>query len=265
MNAIYSYNANVFLSLADCVSSSKNFGLIVTVRGDKVNGASKFTHQITVTISEIMQGEPLVMGVGEYGVSTTRSEDRPLSLVHTIGGMEYWPEGTRRLPVGAKVFSIGETTFLSKLQKRVDELMLPVLQQRTISSIIGANWSQTVNYHHTVSGQDRIHSKTALLTFGQIFEFYKNARGVVDFGHFTTLKDLATNCSMSLGRGVVNFHTQTRASGRSDKRHGDQARSDSGKLTALERQVADQAKQIADQAKQIAELRAMMQSMMARR
>lgn len=152
-------------------------------------------------------------------------------------------------------FCISGDIFLQRVLEKADA----VLKSSTISSIVGANWSEVVNRYGTVSGQDRIHPKTALLTFGGIFEFYKNEQGVVDFGHFTSLKDLATNCSMSFGRGVLNFHTQARAPTKPHKfRDQAAARSDSGKLAALEMQVQEQAKQIA-------ELQAMVQTLMLRK
>jgi hypothetical protein len=71
----------------------------------------------------------------------------------------------------------------------------------TISAIVGPFWSCTQNAFGSISGQDRVHPKTGLITIRQLLTFYKNADNKVDFAHFTTLKDLATNCSMNLRKG----------------------------------------------------------------
>lgn len=68
---------------------------------------------------------------------------------------------------------------------------------KTISALVGPFWSCEVNKYGSVSGQDRVHPKAGLLTVRQILEFYTNADGEVDFGHFTQLKDLVNNRSMN--------------------------------------------------------------------
>ncbi len=93
----------------------------------------------------------------------------------------------------------------------IDEIFTPEVKSKTISSVLGANWSQHTNSYGTVSGQDRIHPKTGLLTLGQIFDFYTTVDKKLDFQHFTTLKDIAINCSMAMGRGVKNTHRQVQS------------------------------------------------------
>ena len=71
------------------------------------------------------------------------------------------------------------------------------LADMTISALVGPFWSCAVNGYGSVSGQDRVHPKAGLLTVRQILEFYTNADGEVDFGHFTQLKDVVNNRSMN--------------------------------------------------------------------
>jgi len=64
---------------------------------------------------------------------------------------------------------------------------------RTLSSYIGSQWNPAYDHH-----SDRLHPKTGLLTLQQIIDYYTRPNGKLDFDHFTSLKDIATNCSMNI-------------------------------------------------------------------
>ena len=97
-------------------------------------------------------------------------------------------------------------TVKSALEFKLEDIFTSAVRNKTISSVMGANWSEHRNGFGTISGQDRIHPKTGLMTLGEILDFYMKEDGSYDFKQFTTLKDIANNCSMSKARGVKSFH-----------------------------------------------------------
>ncbi len=99
------------------------------------------------------------------------------------------------------------------LSNTIYSLLPADLCKQTISSIVGANWHQTVNAFGTISGQDRVHPKAGLLTLNDVLVYYKNSSGIIDFEHFTTLKDLVNNVSLNSRRNnKYNSHLKSTAS-----------------------------------------------------
>lgn len=142
---------------------------------------------------------------------------------------------------------------IDEIMKEVDTLLTPAFKSQTISSVVGPFWSCMTNKFGTVSGQDRIHPETGLLTFGEILNFYKTPSGEFDFKNFTSLKDVATNCSLSIGRGAKSFQKPAQSGVQPPLPRGEPARQSDDVLRNL----------VATQSAEIEQLKKMFDVMMS--
>lgn len=96
-------------------------------------------------------------------------------------------------------------------------VLAPILDS-TISKLIGPFWKAKKNAYGSISGQDKVHDRAGLITIRQLFEFYTNKDGEIDFGHFETLKDVVNNCSMNSRKRNHWKPVEQQAERRTDRR-----------------------------------------------